>query len=513
MKKYFLVLLAIFSVQFLTAQTTLEIPKKNTQKGFLQLDYMSVNMVDKLNQPEENMGFSGIHYNLWLNDNLYTGGGFYGTVSGKRGGLFTLGLNFGAKYTLKNNLFVDLGLHFGAGGGAGAPDGGGAMILPHINFGYEFGNFSTSIGWSYVNFFDEGLINSHQANISIQIPLTYDYSLFNNREKSYATSILKPSNWNQKTKRLSLMLHQNNLSPFRTSKLTNGSTLFGKTIRLAGFEINSYFTDNWFTFFRADGAFDGIKGGYMDILFGGGYHFSFNKNRTNILTKFGIGAGGGGGVDSAGGFFIYPDISIEQKLFDDIYFAVNKGILMNPDNHFGSSTLGFALKYYINQSGIKSDKNYFTTSKIKGLEVIFGQDIYFNAERDKNTTEHLYQLGLQINVFLNNNIYVVGETSFANFGNAGAYAEGIVGFGYRTNDFLNNKMSFFVQGLAGAAGGGDISTGQGLIFKPGIGFNYKINDLINFRTEGGYVKAKGGILGSTYANFGISYEIGSLISK
>lgn len=515
MKYYFSFLFLILGTHLVMSQNTSEVPKKNTQKGFLQLDYMSVKMpLDfNLGYQEANMGFAGVHYNFLLNKNLYTGMGFYGSVSGYRGGLFTLGVNFGTKFNFTPRLFVDTGFHFGAGGGAGANDGGGAMLLPHVNLGYSFGNFSATAGWSYVNFFDKGAIKNHQFNVAIQIPISFDYASFKEKQKVYGISNLKNTNWNKNTHLLSLMLHLNNLKPFKNLTLTDGTSLDDKTINLAGFEINSYLNNNWFIFFKADGAYNGIRGGYMDILLGGGYHLGFNKNRTNLLAKFGIGAGGGGGVDSAGGLFIYPDISIEQKLFDNIFIALNKGFLMNPDSHFASSTLGFGLKYYVNQSGIKSINKTFTKSKIKGLEFILGQDVYFNAKRMTYKTEHLYQLGLQANIYITKNIFLAGKTSFANFGNAGAYAEGIVGGGIRSSDFCNEKISVFIQGLAGAAGGGNISTGQGLIVKPSAGFYVNLNEKLSLRGESGYVKAKGGTLSSVFLNLGVSYQIGSLISK
>ena len=74
--------------------------------------------------------------------------------------------------------------------------------------------------------------------------------------------------------------------------------------------------------------------------------------------------------------------------------------------------------------------------KFKGLEVITKHDIYFNAERDSNPTDDLNQFSLQINLNLNKNLYIAGQTSFAIFGNAGAYAEGIVGLGDK------NKFTF-----------------------------------------------------------------------
>lgn len=513
MKKSILVFLTVLTSLSLFSQK--KYLTKNTQDGFATIDYLSVKMpLNEDGNPEENMGLTGIHYNLLFSDTFYAGLGFYGSIHGKRGGLFTLGVNAGIQKKLTDNLFLDTGFHFGGGGGASAPDGGGAFILPHLNLGYQFKNFSATAGYSYINFFDEGNINSSQINFGIQVPISVDYTAFKNKENSYSFNQLKKSSWNQNSKKLSLTLHLNNLSPFGKSKFTNSASLKGNTIRLAGFNLNSYLNDNWFVFFKADGAYHGIRGGYMDIFLGGGYHFSFNRNRTNILTKFGIGAGGGGGVDTAGGFLIYPDISIEQKLFNDIYLSVNKGYLMSPNQFFASSTLGFGLKYYVNQQGIKTENKIFNKSKVKGVEVIIGHDIYFNAQRHSIPDTDLHQIAVQANLYVFKNWYLAAKTSFANFGgNAGAYAEGIFGFGYRTKNIANNKISLFTQGLIGAAGGGEVATGQGLIIKPSAGVYYNLNNKLSLRTEAGYVKAKGGDLNSMYFNFGLSYQIGFLTSK
>ena len=495
-----LILCLMMSVHFFYAQTTT--PLKETQKGFGQLDFLSIKMPDS----EQNMDFTGLHYNLKLNDWSYAGLGFYGAVGGIRGGFFTLGINAGIQKKITKNLFLDTGFHFGGGGGAGAPDGGGAFILPHLNLGYDFKHFSTTAGYSHVNFFDKGAIKSSQFNIAIQIPLSFELTSFKEREKSFSIDDLNNSSWDQKTNRASLLVHLNNLS------VTKGN-LKGKTIRLAGFEFNSYLNNNIFFFVKADGAYHGIKAGYMDILLGGGYHFSMNKNRTNILAKFGVGAGGGGGVDTKGGFLIYPDISIEQKLFDNIYASINKGYLMSPDSHFTSSTLGFGLKYYLDKDGIKSKDKSFTTAKFKGLETIIKQDFYLNAARDTGINQNMHQISLQFNFFLNKYIYGAGQTSFANFGDAGAYAEGIVGLGVQSNTFFNNTTSLFVQALAGAAGGGGISTGQGLIVKPSAGVNYKLTNKLNLRAGLGYIKARGGSLSSNFLNFGVSYNFSYLTTK
>jgi hypothetical protein len=504
MKNILLLFSIIFSSQFLAAQTKL-VPEKKTQKAFGKINFLSINMPETTIVNEGNMGFTGIHYNLMLNDWSYAGIGIYGAINGARGGFFTLGVIAGIKKYFDDDFYIDTGFHFGGGGGAGAPDGGGAFILPHFNLGYDFKHFSINSGWSYVDFFDAGNIKGHQINVGLEIPLDYTYSAYEASESEFDFADLKKSDWNINSKKTSLMLHLNTLKINGNTQGINN----GKTIKLAGFELASYFTKNWFAFLKVDGAFDGIKAGYMDVFLGGGYLYSFNKNNTNILAKFGIGAAGGGGIDTQGGFLLYPDVSIEQRIFNDLFIAVNKGFVLSPNSHFNTSSLGVGLKYYIERNGVIADKS-FSNGKFKGFEVIVKHDLYFDAKRGSNPTEDLHQISLQINLDLSKNIYVAGQTSFANFGNAGAYAEGIVGLGARTNPFCRDKITVFGQILGGAAGGGDISTGEGLIVKPSAGLSYKLNNTLSFRTSAGYVKAKGGSLSSTFINFGIKYHLSFL---
>jgi hypothetical protein len=225
-----------------------------------------------------------------------------------------------------------------------------------------------------------------------------------------------------------------------------------------------------------------------------------------------MGAGGGGGVDSQGGVLLYPDISVEQHIVNNTYLSINKGLMMSPNSFFKSTTFGIGLKYYSNINGIL-EKSTDTKAVFKGIEVIIKQDAYLNAKRMTEPTENLHQISLQLNYHLNKNIYLAGQTSFANFGNAGAYAEGIVGVGLQSNYFMNNKINIFLQGLAGGAGGGNINTGEGFIIKPSVGFNYKLNSRLALRSTAGYIKAIGGALSSASISMGISYRMSLLTTK
>ena len=210
----------------------IEAPTFKKENGFAQLDYLSIKMPDT---SEPNMDFTGIHYNSKLNDWSYAGLGFYGAVGGIRGGFFTLGVNAGIQKEIAKNVFADVGIHFGGGGGAAAPDGGGAFILPHANLGYSFKNFNVTAGYSYINFFDGGTIESDQVYASIQIPLSlFNYSDFSQRENTFDIESLKNSKWKTNSNRISGLVHLNNLKVKGDSQFTGGEKIAGRTIRLAG---------------------------------------------------------------------------------------------------------------------------------------------------------------------------------------------------------------------------------------------------------------------------------------
>ena len=194
MKKTTLFCIALFAASALFSQEIEKTPKKQTQLSFGAIDYMSIPMpLDEDGNPEINMGVTGIHYNLWMNKSLYAGLGFYGSVNGKRGGMFTLGINAGIKKALTKKVFVDAGIHVGGGGGASTPDGGGAFLLPHINIGYQFKKFSTTFGYSHINFFDKGNINNRQLRLGIQLPLSFEHAKFTEKETAFTSKEIKLS--------------------------------------------------------------------------------------------------------------------------------------------------------------------------------------------------------------------------------------------------------------------------------------------------------------------------------
>ena len=64
MKKQLFFVFIFFNSLFIFSQEK-SIPEKKTQKGFLTVDFLSIDMpTNDLGIDEEHMGFTGIHYNI-----------------------------------------------------------------------------------------------------------------------------------------------------------------------------------------------------------------------------------------------------------------------------------------------------------------------------------------------------------------------------------------------------------------------------------------------------------------
>jgi len=123
---------------------------------------------------EPNMGFIGHGYEVFgLYSKIpkaYFGVTSYSAITGIRSGFFVFGVSGGYQNQLLiPKLNYDLGFFIGGGGGSGAPDGGGLMIRPHLDFSYQITpKLSIRSGLSYIDF-PTGEINSFNFNFGLSI--------------------------------------------------------------------------------------------------------------------------------------------------------------------------------------------------------------------------------------------------------------------------------------------------------------------------------------------------------
>jgi len=414
---------------------------------------------------DEHMGLVETSY-LFNFNKLYTGLSVYSAVTGKRGGFFTGGVTAGIKYPL-SAFSLDAGLFVGGGGGGHAPQGSGLMlkvyggVLVPINNKYSF-----TFNINHITFKD-GEIDSTQAAVGFDynfkdLFFTKPYSGYGyfDVEKYYFEPIILE------------------YIPINSNTTTGEKQ---KRFSVIGAEIGKYSSKNTFFFISTGGAFRGEADGYAEFLFGVGKKIKF------LTLKASLGAGGGGEVDTKGGgiFRFEMDANIKNIEIGGGYMGAFGGI-----------------DAYFLKAGIKKEFNFATIGK-KYLKIYpqkFKISLYSESYLPSSTirktgdSQRLDTLNVDIGYFLNKNFYAFVNAGSAYNGESGGYAIGMFGVGYE-------KGLFFAKAAIGAAGGGNVDVGGGLIAKAYGGIKYK-----NFTFGIGRIKAIDGRLNTTILDIGIDFD-------
>ena len=394
----------------------------------------------------------------------------YGATAGERGGFFTFGFESGLQTDPKKLLQLRSGVFVGAGGGGAAPQGGGLMLREFIETRVNLKYASIGAGVSHVEF-PNGDISSSQGFVSLYIPFTIQKD---ESESYYLKDFLLKNK---------IYIKGGKYLVDSSAKTTKGEPLDDLT--LIGIEAQGFFNEYLFTTFSLMGANGGNADGYMEV-FGG---FGVEKQIFN-LPLYGsiiaeLGMGGGGKVDTGGGSMYKVRGTLETKLFKNLRVGVEGG--------FAKSFKGtFEAKYVGVYFGFKS---YFgdKSNNLDGYAIRALSKVHLSSKgdfKDPNKDEKIYLEGLAIDKYLNDNLYLTGQSLWAFKGESGGYTEGFLGVGYKTSLF--NSLYFRGELLVGAAGGGGVKTG-GLIGSFNSSIDYKINKNFSISIGGGYTKAKEGL--------------------
>jgi hypothetical protein len=508
MRKIIVILLVLISlVNLAESQTINSKISRLSQSAFLRFDYSIVDMpADILN-----MGLLGGHLDIKLNNYFYSGVGIYGSLIGEKGGLFTLGADLGMNHNIYKNLKYDFGIHLAGGGGGNSPVGGGMMIMPYAGIKYSFKNVYLGLRYSYLDFVS-GDIRSQQFNLHVDVPFEIIYASYSkvNSKINVPEKLQYLDDWNNVSRKRSFSIKFDNYFTQKGSKSTGNKDLTSN-LNLVGFEYNHYFNENLYLIAEANGAYHGIIGGYMDIFGGLGYNL-LPFSSFSLQPKLTFGAGGGGAINTAGGFLINPKIVVEQRFLKSFALNLSCGYLFSPLNGFNAFTLGFSVKNILNVGGLKNEYNeeLHNTAKVKAWMMNFSNQTYFGVAKLKDVDSNNSLLSLQINNVQTPYFYISGQATFAYLGNCGAYAEGLIGGGINTNKTNENHIQYFAQCLVGTGGGGGVDTKQGFILKPSIGANLFLNDKYSLQIKAGQIFAPLARLNSTFFGLGFNYSFSIL---
>ena len=438
-------------------------------KKFLIL-ILAINLFADVVNNEIRFSFTNIKFNkehlgllessyLFDFNNFYGGIGVYSAVSGKRGGFFVGGIDVGIDYPI-SSFHLTGGLFLGGGGGGSAPQGGGLMSRIYAALKYK--NFG--IGVNKIKFLN-GDINSNAFFI------VYDTKF----EDYYFFTL--PKSIKGKIKTITFSPFYKHYYPLN-SKTTEGKKQL--SFGVVGAEID--FDDN---LLEVGGALRGESDGYAEIYFGRKKEFKFFK-----LKGF-IGASGGGKVDTYGGFGIKGSIESNFK-----YFNIETGFIKSAGSFKAYFFKGsFDKKFNLIIPGREKIENFIP----KKFEFKLYNERYLKAVDKSGRSYVLDNLTIDINYFINSYLFCGISASAAVDGNSGGYATGMWNAGV-------SYKNIFAQISLGAAGGGGVDVGGGMVSKIETGYNFR-----HFFVSVGKIKSMGK-LDSTYINFGYRLKFYKLFS-
>jgi hypothetical protein len=441
----------------------------------------------------ESMGMVGGNYLMQVVPEIYLGPAAYGTISGQRGGFFTAGAELAWKKPLGSNLALETGFYVGGGGGGAASVGGGLMLRPHLDLIWKFNQVSAGISASQVHF-PNGDIKSKQIGLTLSIDDEFVFAV--------PTAI---GSFLTTTKRGGVGFDRIAVTAGSYSPHKNVTNLAGETysgaIGYAGFRIDQRLTPNLFWGIESGAAAKGGADGYAEILGLVGVEYPLFGDSIAVGSRLALGMGGGGKLSVGGGALAKAGVFIKAPLSKDSFIAIEAGAVNAPNGKFranyGTVQLGLDLDYAPFQSNQRV---------IRGMEWSASVQHYLHADRYNGTSTSLDTMVLKIDRNITSNTYVSGQAHWAYAGNAGGYAVGLVGLGLRSPS--SSGLSLAAEALAGAAGGGGVSTQGGAV---GQLMGYAIYDLsksLRIKAGVGQIRSVKGTLNSPIVDVSLSFPFG-----
>lgn len=454
----------------------------------------------------EKMGVVGGNLLFDVSEQVKLGVGSYGALRGERGGFITLGLAGEVQQRLSPSWLAHAGLFVGAGGGRGGASlaGGGLMLRSDIGLTYETGRYGNlGFGVSHVTF-PSGVIRSTQPY------LQYDYRFHSlpghgwnaAPPASAAGARALPTNEQE----FSLVVRDYQIP---SSVVQDNGQPQHHRMQLIGVEWLSYLDPNWFVKLESEGAAGGQSSGYMQILAGGGYRLPLTRS-TAIKLHAAAGPAGGGSVDTGGGLLLDAGIALQQKLTQRTALELSVGEVRAPSRSFKARSVALKLNYQFGLPAATSAAvpfNRLAGFDAKALRVRAVSQTYFKDHpnwRANHADQSVSNLGVQLDYFVSPHWFLTGQGLAAYSGKAGAYMTGLVGVG--TQWPLSDR--WFVEGeaLLGAAGGGGLAVGGGLVRQVNAGVGYRLSKSLSVLTTAGQIAALRGDLKAKVLGVSLAYQ-------
>ncbi|MFG5409852.1 hypothetical protein ABXN37_19380 [Piscinibacter sakaiensis] len=319
----------------------------------------------------ERLGLVGTAYTVELGQGLAFGPAVFGSVSGNRGGLFTLGAELAWRARLWGPLRTELGVYAGGGGGAALPVGDGLMLRPHADLLYDFGGISLGLSWSQVRFAGTP-ISSRQVGLVLSTDTDFTY-LPRDRQGLALPSIG---------------------TGLRAERALRGPFYWG---------------------LEANVGTQGGVTGYVEYLGTVGVEAGLPDSVFSVGGRVALGMAGGGDIAVGGGLLAKASAYGAVRLTRDLAATVEFGLTSAPRGDFRALHGAASLIWIFDDAG-----NVFSPSRTTRTEFATGLERIDAARRD-GSTRPLTTVVLKASRFLDANLYVTGQARSAVGGGAGGW--------------------------------------------------------------------------------------------
>jgi len=394
----------------------------------------------------ERMGLIGGSLLFDIGSNWGIGPGVYGAVTGRRGGLFVGGVELQRRWGLGNGFALATGLFAGGGGGAQAPVGNGLMLRPALTLLKDIGQtFQLGLSWSSVRF-PSGEIHSNQ--FGLMLGWRQEFLHLSGSGAVPASSTLPSAG-------LGFDRMAATASTYRFADAD------GRRVSLVGARAERRSNIDGFTWgMEAAAATRGDAAGYMEIL--GTTAFSVAPIASVLPTwrigvRLGAGAGGGGAVPAGGGLIGKAVGTMEWRPAAAWTIGADYGVVRSR-----SALLAHQAQLWVGmdlEPGLEGRNG--PPARVVRTEWVGAWQHHTRITRSDGTRQSLDTVGLKLNRYLGEHVYLSGQAHSAFAGGAGAYSVGLIGVG--VSESPAPALRIGAEALIGAAGGGGVKMAGGSI--------------------------------------------------
>jgi len=385
-----------------------------------------------------------------IGNNWGVGPAVYGAATGRRGGFFVGGVEVEHRWELGSGFSLATGLYAGGGGGAGAPVGGGLMLRPSVTVLKDLGpTFQLGLAWSSVRF-PGGDIRSNQVGLVLGWRQEFRYLSGTGPVSNLTTLPSAGLGFDRMAATVS------------TYQLTDGSD---RRISLIGARADRRTNlDGVVWGMEAAAAAKGSAAGYMEILGTGSYSVAPVPTIAPSLrvgARASAGIGGGGGIPSGGGLVGKATATLEWSPMRGWTVGAEYGFVRSRGSFRAKQAqvwLGVDL-----EPGLDERTGTGASDRVVRTEWVGAWQHHMRIGRSDGTRQSLDTIGLALNRYVGDNIYLTGQAHSAFAGGGGAYSVGLLGVGASARP--TGTMRVGVEVLAGAAGGGGVTTAGGAIMQ------------------------------------------------